>query len=241
MTVIFFDTETTGIGERDRLCQLAVKERGVDTPIVNAIYKPPLPIAIDAMAIHHITEKMAADKPAFTEAEEYPHLQSIFEHDETIAVAHNAAFDVAMLSREGIVPRQTICTYKVAKAIDHEERMPRYQLQYLRYLLDIEIDAIAHDAFGDVMVLEAVFEKLLEQMIEIKGSEEAAIAEMLDISSRPMVFTTFRFGKHNGKKIADVAESDPSYLEWLLAQKRQKPTGEEEWIYTLEHYLGRAS
>lgn len=239
MTVIFFDTETTGIGDRDRLCQLAVKERGVDTPIVNAIYKPPLPIAIDAMAIHHITEKMAADKPAFVDAVEYPHLRNVFEHPDTIAVAHNAAFDIAMLAREGIVPRQTICTYKVAKAIDHEEKMPRYQLQYLRYLLDIEIDATAHDAFGDVTVLEAVFEKLLEQMIDIKGSEDAALSEMLDISSRPMIFTTFRFGKYNGKKIADVAENDPGYLEWLLAQKRQKPAGEEEWIYTLEHYLAR--
>ena len=65
MKIIFFDTETTGNGDTDRLCQLAVKERGVSAPILNATYKPPLPISIESMAIHHITEKMVAARPLF--------------------------------------------------------------------------------------------------------------------------------------------------------------------------------
>ncbi len=240
MAIIFFDTETTGNGGEDRLCQLAAKERGVSHAILNAIYKPPLPIAIEAMAIHHITEKMAAARPLFKDSPEYGEIKSLFEHDDTIGVAHNATFDVGMLGREGITPRNIICTYKVASAIDTESEIPKYQLQYLRYLWGIEIEATAHDAMGDVMVLEAVFEKLLHMMIAKYGNEEAALAEMLAISSRPMLFTTIRFGKHKGKRIEDIARADRSYLEWLLNQKKLEPAGEADWIYTLEHYLGRA-
>ena len=240
MSVIFFDTETTGNGERDRLVELAVKERGVAEPIINALYKPPIPIPIDAMAIHHITEKMVALKPPFTGAPEYDSLKDLFEDDDTIAVAHNAAFDVSILAREGIVPKNVICTYKVASTLDPDDRIPQYRLQYLRYLLGIEIEAEAHDALGDVLVLEAVFERLLAKMMERHGSEEAALDAMTAISARPLLFTTIRFGKYNGKRLDEVAREDPEYLSWLLAQKRQNPEGETDWIHTLEHYLALA-
>ena len=53
---IFLDTETTGTEKKDRLCQLAYKtETG---KIVNQLFKPPLPIAIEPMSIHHITNKI---------------------------------------------------------------------------------------------------------------------------------------------------------------------------------------
>jgi uncharacterized protein (DUF3820 family) len=57
------------------------------------------------------------------------------------------------------------------------------------------------------------------------------------ISQRPMLFTTIRFGKHNGKRLEDIAKEDKGYLEWLLRTKKQEPAGETDWIYTLEHYL----
>ncbi len=240
MRIIFFDTETTGNGADDRLLQLAVKERGVANPVLNALYKPPLPIAIEAMSIHHITEKMVADQPSFPASPDYGRMKELFESDDTIAVAHNAAFDIGMLAREGIVPRTTICTYKVARALDPQEQIAQYKLQYLRYLLGIEIEATAHDAFGDVAVLEGVFERMLAKMVQQHGSEEAAIEEMKKISDRPLLFTTIRFGKHKGKRIEDIARVDKGYLQWLLDEKKKSPEGEGDWIYTLEHYLAKA-
>ena len=237
MRIIFFDTETTGGGESDRLLQLGVKERYIEKPLVNAIYKPPLPISIESMAVHHITEKMVLDKELFVEALEYQNIKALFEHEDSVAVAHNVAFDIAMMTREGIVPRTTICTYKVARALDPEEKLGKYQLQYLRYLLGLEVEAVAHDAWGDVLVLEALFERLLQKMVEEKGDEAAALQEMITISSKPMLFTTLRFGKYRGKRIEDIAKQDRGYLEWLLGQKKQDPAGEGDWIYTLEHFL----
>jgi exodeoxyribonuclease X len=237
MRIFFFDTETTGNTDTDRLCQLGIKERGVREPVVNALYKPPLPVSIEAMAVHHITEKMLADQSAFIDAPEYSGLKQLTEDSETVMVAHNAPFDIAMLQKENIVPANYICTYKVARALDVNEKISQYKLQYLRYFLGIEIDAVAHDAWGDVLVLEALFERLLAKLIEGKGSEEAALAEMIEISLRPILFTTFRFGKHNGKRVEDVVRDDRDYLEWLLRQKKENPAGEDDWIYTLEYYL----
>ena len=237
MSIIFFDTETTGTGERDRLCQLAIKERGVKEPLVNAKYKPPVPISVGAMSIHHITQKMVDEQPLFCEAPEYADIKNLFEDRSTVAVAHNAAFDIGMLSREGISPAKTICTYKVIYALDTESKLEQHKLQFLRYHFGLDIEATAHDAFGDVVILEAVFEHLLKQLADDKGNEEAALAEMMLISARPMVFTTIRFGKHRGKRIEDILKTEPSYLEWLLREKKKDPAGEGDWIYTLEHHL----
>ena len=237
MKILFLDTETTGNGDKDRLVQLAVKERYIDEPLVNATYKPPVPISIESMAIHHITERMVAARPAFQAAPEYSSLKDLLESDEVVVVAHNAAFDLAMLAREGIVPRRTICTYKLAYALDPNDVMPNYRLQYLRYLLDLDVEAEAHDAWGDVLVLEALFERLADKMKERHGTEEAALVAMLAFAGRPMLFTTLRLGKYSGKKIEEVATTDRGYLEWLLKEKEKDPVGEADWIYTLKHHL----
>ncbi|MBU6214707.1 hypothetical protein KGM48_02580 [Patescibacteria group bacterium] len=237
MRILFLDTETTGNSDSDRLVQLAVKERYVDEPLVNALYKPPVPISIESMAVHHITEKMVAARPAFEAAPEYTGLKDLLESEDVVTVAHNAAFDLGMLAREKINPRQTICTYKVAYALDPSDTLPNYRLQYLRYLLDLDIEAEAHDAFGDVLVLEALFERLVEKMKERHGTEEAALESMLAISERPLLFTTIRFGKYSGKRLEDIAKTDRDYLEWLLKEKLKSPAAEQDWIYTLKHHL----
>lgn len=239
MKIIFFDTETTGNGDKDRLCQLGVKERGIADPIINALFTPPVPISIESKAVHHITEKMIGSRPLFKESAEYAPMKTLFENKDVIAVAHNAQFDVQMLKREDVYVANTICTMKVARALDPNDVIPSYRLQYLRYYLGIEVEGVnAHDAWGDVVVLEQLFERLLAKMIKEKGSEEDAIKEMIAISRRPSVIRTIRFGKYNGQKVADVATSDRGYLEWLLKQKKENPAEEEDWIYTIEEVLG---
>ena len=60
---IFLDTETTGSGPADHLCQIAFKTDGGDA--VNELFNPGMPITIDAMTVHHITNEMVRDKPRF--------------------------------------------------------------------------------------------------------------------------------------------------------------------------------
>ena len=46
-------------------------------------------------------------------------------------------------------------------------------MQYLRYFLDIEIEATAHDAMGDVLVLEKLFERLLAKIMKEEDINKA--------------------------------------------------------------------
>lgn len=234
--LVFLDTETTGNEADDSLCQIAFKT-GNDARV--CLFKPHKLISIDAMAVHHITNKMVEDKPAFKFSNEHKILKDWFSDENTVLVAHNARFDVGMLKKEELYPQNIICTLRVARHLDSQGKIPRHSLQYLRYYLGIELEATAHDAMGDVLVLEALFDRLLKKMTETLGSEENAIKEMIEISSRPSLMQAFSFGKHIGKTVEEVAKTDRNYLEWLLAQKIQNEADEEDWIYTLKHYLGK--
>ena len=91
---------------------------------------------------------------------------------------------------------------------------------------------------GDVLVLEQLYERLKKKIIEHENfSENEAIEKMVEISSHPLLFRTFNFGKYLGKNIEDVLATDRGYLGWLLTQKLESGQIDEDWIYTLKHYL----
>ncbi len=224
---IFLDTETTGAAKNDRLCQLAYKtEKG---EIVNQLFKPPLPITIDAMCVHHITEEMVENKPAFKDSPHHQKLVDLLNDDTNILVAHNAKFDVDMLVKEGIHPKRIICTLKIARHMDPKGFIPRYSLQYLRYFLGIEIKATAHDALGDILVLEKLFERLFVKMSE-KIGPGAVENKMMDISSKPVLLSRMYFGKHKGEFFKDIPQD---YLKWLSGTDDL----DEDMRFTVGHYL----
>jgi DNA polymerase III epsilon subunit-like protein len=240
--LIFFDTETTGNTEKDFLCQIAYKTG--DESFVG-LYKPPIKIPPEASAVHHITNKMVADKPSFKESTDQPIIKKLFEDENSVVVAHNATFDLAIIKQEDIIPKKFICTLRVARYLDKEGKVERYNLQYLRYFLELEVEATAHDALGDVLVLEKLFERLKNKMIEeiaptpegVGVTTESVVKKMVEISSHPSLMLIFNFGKHLGKKVEEVLKTDRGYLEWLLAQKLESDQIEDDWIYTLKHHL----
>ena len=236
--IIFFDTETTGNEpKKDFVCQLAYKTTDM---IFNELFKPSIPIPPEASAITHITNKMVADKKSFKESTNYGTIKLLFEDPNSVVVAHNAKFDLAIIDKEDIIPSNFICTLRVARYLDKENVIPQYKLQYLRYYLDIEIEAEAHDALGDVLVLEKLFERLLAKIMKEENiDQDKAIERMIEISSKPSLMNVFNFGKHNGKTVEEVAKVDRNYLDWMLTQKEQNPDNEEDWIYTLKYYLGK--
>lgn len=235
--IIFFDTETTGVDSTDFLCQLAYK---TDDEIFCELYKPEIKIPAEASAVHHITNKMVEDKISFQKSTDFKKIKNLFEDKNSILVAHNAKFDVAIINKENINPKNVICTLRVTRALDKENKLPQHKLQFLRYFLDIEIDAKAHNALGDVLVLEKLFERLFDKIKKEKNfSDEETLKEMIEISSKPSLMYSFSFGKHNGKTVADVAKIDRGYLQWFLATKEEENPEDEDWIYTLKHYLGK--
>ena len=231
--LIFFDTETTGVNNTDFLCQLAYK---TSDEIFSELYKPEIKIPPEASAVHHITNKMVAEKPSFKESPTFKKVKNLFEDENSILIAHNAKFDLAMIKNEGINPKNIICTLRVSRALDKGNIIPQHKLQFLRYFLDIDIKAEAHDALGDVLVLEKLFERLFNKIQkENNFSEEEVLKNMIEISSKPSLMNSFSFGKHNGKTVADVAKIDSGYLKWFLETKEKENPEDEVWIYTLKH------
>ncbi len=233
MNLIFLDTETTGNDvAKDRLCQVCMMHSGTYR---TEFFKPPLPISVKSMSITHITNKMVEDKPAFEGSAFKSNLEQLL--SDTILVAHNAKFDIAILAAEGVQVPRHICTLRVARHLDVDNKIPEYNLQFLRYFLELDVVGSAHDAEGDVRVLHALFERLVKKMEIISGDREKAIQEMCAISERPSLFSIIPFGKYKDKKIADIVKTDRGYLEWLLKQKLSDGEGDEDWIYTLQSYL----
>ncbi len=235
--IIFFDTETTGNTKNDTMCQIAYK---TDTESFCELYKPSIKIPPEISAIHHITNKMVENKSRFTESTNYKKIKELFEDENSVVVAHNAQFDLMIIKKENILPKNFICSLRIARYLDPEGKIGKYNLQYLRYLLELEVEATAHDALGDVLVLEKLFDRLKEKIMKIeKLNEEEAINKMIEISSHPSLLNFINFGKHVGKKLEEVVRTDRGYLEWLLRQKLESDQVDEDWIYTLNHYLGK--
>ena len=213
---VFLDTETTGNDIlNDRLFQLCYKYKD---EIKSGYFTPPLPISVKSQSITHVTNKMVAGKGVFETSEMKKEIKELLK--DKILVAHNALFDIAMLSHEGVGVPRFICTLKIARALDIENQIPEYNLQFLRYYFELDVKADAHDAIGDVLVLEALFKRYYKLMRSMYPESEV-IEKMLTISQQPTLFTLFTFGKHKGKKIEEVVLFDRSYVEWLLEQKKQ--------------------
>lgn len=228
--LIFLDVETTGLEEEDRLCEVAYCV-GQEGDMVQQYFKPPLPIKVGAMAVSHITNTMVDDAEVFAGSDMWETLTQM-NNSGYILVAHNAPFDLMMLEREGVKFNNYIDTKKLSHANDPEDKMESHRLQYLRYYYGIEMpEAAAHSAEGDVKVLAAVYDKLVADLGGISIEEQKAISE------RPILFSTFKFGKYKGMQIADIARTDPGYLDWLLQQKKENDQAEVDWVYTLEHYI----
>jgi len=89
-----------------------------------------------------------------------------------------------------------------------------------------------------VNVLYALLHHLLGDFMRLRNcTEEAAIAEMEKITTTPLLLRKFNFGKYRGRSIGEIAATERGYLQWLLGQKLDSGENDENWIYTLRHYL----
>ena len=235
MQIILLDTETTDLGDEARLVQLAYKNLTTGDEL-NEYFKSPRPISYQAMASHHITQKMIADKDVFEGSKQQADLIKLLE--DNILVAHNALFDMKILKNEGVKTNKYIDTLRAARHLIESED---YKMQYLRYFLNLKAEGQAHDAMGDVIVLEALFEHL-KNIAKDKFSfktDEDIFQKMLELTQAPALLKTFQFGKHLGKTFEEVNDTDRGYLEWLYNSESKKEVAiqNQELVYTLKTFL----
>jgi DNA polymerase-3 subunit epsilon/exodeoxyribonuclease X len=240
---IILDTETTGAGDADRIIQLGylVLDKK-EISVYNELCRSDVKISYGAMEVHGITPEMIADKPSCSDTLAYKTLSELNE-SENYLIIHNAPFDIGMLKKEGFTCKMKIIdTLRVAKHIFEDEEAHR--LQYFRYKMGLykkekaEAEALgievkAHDAIGDVLVLK-LFLSELRKAVQEKFAHVNPVEMMVELSKKPILLKMFRFGKHRGKSVAEVAAEDAGYLRWMLSNMENL---DEDMRYTLKHYL----
>ena len=240
---IILDTETTGVGETDRVIQLGFIVLGTKpVEVHNEFNSSDVPISFGAMEVHGITPDLLEGKPTCTETSAYTRLLEL-NTNENYLIIHNAPFDIKMLEKEGFETQmKVIDTLRVAKHVLPDEEAHR--LQYFRYKMDLykeeekEAAALgivvkAHDAIGDVLVLKLLLSKL---RVVVQGAfpSENPVEKMVDLTNTPILVKTFRFGKHKGKELAEVAREDAGYLRWMLSSME---TLDDDLRYSINYYL----
>jgi DNA polymerase-3 subunit epsilon/exodeoxyribonuclease X len=240
---IILDTETTGTNEEDRVIQLGYMVLGAkEIEVHNEFCSSDIPIKFGAMEVHGITPDMIEGKPPCTQTQAYKRLLEL-NTIENYLIIHNAPFDIKMLEKEGFkTEMKVIDTLRVAKHVMPDEEAHR--LQYFRYKMELykdeqkEADTLgievkAHDAIGDVLVLKLFLSKL-KTIVQEKFPNENPVEKMVDLTNTPILVTAFRFGKHKGKTLAEVAQEDAGYLRWML---KSMDNLDEDLRYSINYYL----
>ena len=206
MRFFLVDTETTGVGATDAVCEVAWAQIDEDFNIIaqgSSLINPGKPIHYAASAVNGITDAMVADAPTL---EEYMVMAGhpLF-GDDVVFIAHNAAFDHRFLKNMLHDDTQLLCTLKVARRLYPDAA--NHKQGTLAAMLGIEVAREkAHSADGDIDVLL----KLVKQMCIDAG---CGLSELLQIQSIPLTITKIPFGKHKGTKLSDLPKS---YVSWLL-------------------------
>lgn len=172
--VVVFDTETTGVGASDEVCQIAAVEyeRGVRARSLNEYLRISFPMPYYAESIHGISDEFLAEHGI----EPMEGLSRFFElvKGDALLVAHNAKFDIRMIAgtcakngMEGLPEDAFICdTWRLAKKV-----MPGLENYQLGTLIDkFHVNAVnSHDAMDDVLGCAGVFFRLVDRVTRKGG------------------------------------------------------------------------
>ena len=242
---ILFDTETTGNQEHDRIIQIGamIVHSRDEIELFDELCLAPVPISIEAMEVHNITPERIADKGLYDETYFAQKLLQ-YNKEDNYLIAHNIAFDLAMLEKEGFENNYTLIdTLRCAKHLLPES--PNHRLQYLRYALglyqnedaeaqNLGITIKAHDAIGDVLIMKLLLSNLI-RLTQKNFPDVNPMQKLAELTQTPVMIKTFKFGKYKDREIAEIINEDRGYIQWM----RGNLDLDEDMRYTLDHYLNQ--
>ena len=242
---ILFDTETTGNQDEDKIIQIGamIVHSKNDIEVYDEMCSTDVNIKIEAMEVHNIVPSMLEGKDIFVNTQAYKKIQEL-NNEQNYLIAHNIKFDLTMIEKEGFVNQYSLIdTLRCAKHLYPD--MPYHRLQYLRYALELyktekdeanklNITIKAHDAIGDVLVMKLFLSKLVKRVME-EYPDYNPMQKLAELTKTPVLIQTFKFGKHKGKNIKEVAQEDSGYLNWMRQNMKDM---DEDLKYTLDKVLG---
>ncbi|UIZ94948.1 3'-5' exonuclease [Acinetobacter johnsonii] len=178
--------------------------------VFDEYFSCPEPIALGALATHHILETDIAEKPSFDTFKMPQGVQYL--------IGHNIDYDITAIQKcQPDFTVKGICTLALCRMVWPE--LPHtLSAMYYHVMDDLELARKhlrhAHNAKADIYFTGVILKTLVEQL----GIKDMNSLFIMSESARIPKYITF--GKHKGTAIKDL---DSGYVSWLLKQPDLDP------------------
>ena len=178
--------------------------------VFDEYFSCPEPIALGALATHHILEADIAEKPSFDTFRMPQGVQYL--------IGHNIDYDITAIQKcQPDFTVKGICTLALCRMVWPE--LPHtLSAMYYHVMDDLELARKhlrhAHNAKADIYFTGVILKTLVEQL----GIKDMNSLYIMSETARIPKYITF--GKHKGTAIKDL---DSGYVSWLLKQPDLDP------------------
>ncbi|MCO6496738.1 MAG: 3'-5' exonuclease [Chitinophagaceae bacterium] len=223
----FIDLETTGINiANDRIVEIFILKVLPDgtQQKKHKLLNPGMPIPPESSAIHGITDDKVKDAPTFKEVAN--ELKQFLENADLSGFNSNR-FDIPLLVEEFLRAGITFDLSNVrmidVQHIFHTMEKRTLSAAYKFYCgKDLED---AHSAEADTMATFEVLQAQVERYKQLGNNVDSILdfigEEKIVDFARRIVYDekgneVFNFGKHKGRKVKDVLNTERQYYDWMM-------------------------
>lgn len=225
--IIIFDIEATGIDvAKDRIVEISIIKRfpNGDEDVKTRRINPGIPIPPEVTAIHGIKDEDVVNCPSFKEVAKS--LAAFIEGCDIVGY-NSIKFDVPILAEEflragveiDLRKRKLIDVQNIFHKMEQRTLIAAYKFYCGKDLTN------AHSAEADTRATYEVLKAQLDRYPELENdmaflSEFSTRTRNVDYAGR-IVFNSkdepvFNFGKHKGRRVADVLREETSYYSWMM-------------------------
>ena len=225
--ICFFDLETTGVNiTTDRIVEISILKVHPNGKEESHTWRvnPTIPIPPEVTLVHGISDADVADKPTFKELAK--EIYSLI-RDADLGGFNSNRFDIPLLAEEllraGIDFDMKNRVSVDVQTIFHKMEQRTLSAAY-KFYCDKNLED-AHSAEADTRATYEVLKAQIERYDELQNDTKF----LAEFSSRKqfadfagfIVYNKdgeecFSFGKHKGKTVNEVLDSEPGYFGWLL-------------------------
>lgn len=224
--ICFFDLETTGVDvSKDRIVEISIFKvfpngnKESKTWLVN----PEQPIPDEASSIHGITNERVANEPTFKELSGQIY-QMIKDCD--LAGYNSDRFDIPLLVEE-LLRAEVDFDMKNTVSVDVQTIFHKKEQRTLSAAYQFYCNKNLENAHSAEADTKATYEILLSQIerYDDLGNDVKSLSSFSQRNKSAdfagfIIYNkegkeVFAFGKHKGKKVEDVLESEPGYFSWI--------------------------
>ncbi len=225
--IVFLDLETTGVdAAKDRIVEISLVKvfPNGDEEIKTRRINPGMHIPAEATAIHGITDEDVKNEPRF---EQIAKSLAAYIEGCDLGGYNSNRFDIPVLAEEFLRAGVDV-DLKKRKFVDVQNIFHKKEQRTLvaayKFYCDKDLND-AHSAQADTLATYEVLQAQLDRYPDLQNdvdflSEYSVQNQCADYAGRILYdkdgVEIFGFGKHRGRRVADVFREEPSYYSWMM-------------------------